>query len=173
MVLRRGEMCLLKCVMRDITNPQYWAKLSLNPLMIVIFSLVHAWVFINPSGETGVGEGPGWGAGPLLEAEAWDPGPPPTFHAFSEVAGPGGWVHAGLPPSAALFLTSSCRGRGTGRGALLLWPPQQRSSGWAHREPTAAPTPTPAVQSSWLQGCLGVQGLGVGGGRALGQAPGL
>ena len=31
---------LVKPVMRDITNPQSWAKLSLNPLMTAVFSLV-------------------------------------------------------------------------------------------------------------------------------------
>ena len=50
---RRGEMCLLKCMMRDITNPQYWAKLSLTPLMIAVFSLVCRAVFINSFGVVG------------------------------------------------------------------------------------------------------------------------
>lgn len=49
-------MCLLKCVMRDITNPQYWAKLSLTPLMIAVFSLVCRAVFINPFGVVGGAE---------------------------------------------------------------------------------------------------------------------
>lgn len=100
MGLRLGEMCLLKPVMRDITNPQYWAKLSLNPLMIAVFSLVHRtglhkplWCRGGPRGREG--------AGPFLEAEAWDCSP--HLCSFSEVAvpvrrrlaWPGGWVHAG------------------------------------------------------------------------------
>lgn len=94
-------MCLLKRVIRDITNPQYWAKLSLNPLMIAVFFWCAAQVFINPFG---VGGTPGVeGVGLFLQTEAWDPDLPPHLCPFSEVAvpmrrcpaGPRGWVHAG------------------------------------------------------------------------------
>lgn len=80
-VLRRGEMCLLKCVMRDITNPQYWAKLSLNPLMIAVFSLVRRTGLYRPlwrgvggaGGWEGAGQG-AWGRG-VCKDLSWRPRP--------------------------------------------------------------------------------------------------
>lgn len=48
--------CMLKWVMRDITNPQYWAKLSLNPLTIVVVSLVHHTGLCKPIWRGGRGK---------------------------------------------------------------------------------------------------------------------
>lgn len=65
--LRGEEMRLLKCVMRDRTNPQYRPTLSLNPLMIGAFSLVCRTVRYKPLWPGGVGAGEGirglWGCG--------------------------------------------------------------------------------------------------------------
>lgn len=53
--LHGEEMRLLKCVMRDRTNPQYRPTLSLNPLMIGAFSLVRRTVCYKPLWPGGVG----------------------------------------------------------------------------------------------------------------------
>lgn len=53
--LRGEEMRLLKCVMRDRTNPQYRSTLSLNPLMIGAFSLVRRAVRYKPLRPGGMG----------------------------------------------------------------------------------------------------------------------
>lgn len=86
---------LVKCVMRDITNPQYWAKLSLNPLMIVEFSLVHRTDLYRPFGvRGGRGQGRVCGAGGVcleglfLEAETLEPNLPLIPGPFSLVAEP-------------------------------------------------------------------------------------
>lgn len=76
--LRGEEMRLLKCVMRDRTNPQYRPTLSLNPLMIGAFSLVRRTVCYKPLWPGGVGargwDKSSWGWGgwkkPFPEAEA-------------------------------------------------------------------------------------------------------
>jgi hypothetical protein len=74
--LHRREMRLLKCVMRDRTNPQYRAKLSLNPLMIAVFSLVRRTVCYKPlwpGGGGGNGEGEralSWGV-ELVRVLSW------------------------------------------------------------------------------------------------------
>lgn len=65
--LRGEEMRLLKCVMRDRTNPQYRPTLSLNPLMIGAFSLVRRTVCYKPLWPGGVGargwDKRSWGVG--------------------------------------------------------------------------------------------------------------
>lgn len=168
MGLRRGEMGLLKRVMRDITNPQYWAKLSLNLLMIAIFSLVHCTGLYKP-----LWRGGGWGDDRVGgQGLSWRPRAgtltrPPTFRPFSEAAGSMLGCLRRLPSSSP----APGAGRGTGRRALLLWHPQQMSLGWAH-ESLPQPLYCPAVPASGLFGCAEGRGWEAGGGRREGSRPG-
>lgn len=133
-------MCLLKRVIRDITNPQYWAKLSLNPLMIAVFFWCTAQVFINPFG---VGGTPGVeGVGLFPQTEAWDPdlphtsAPSPRWRCQCVAVRPG--------PEAGSTL---------GRQTPTLWSAELPLVG------------CPVIGLLLAPGLFGAQGVGGGGGR--------
>lgn len=105
-----SEKRLLLCVMRDRANPLNRAELSLNPLMMAVFSLVRRTVPYKPlwCGRGGDGDEGRTERGCLqmafLGAETWGPTSPlPVLGSFSAVAGrapcaplPGVWAETGL-----------------------------------------------------------------------------